>query len=299
MRLIISTIPILMSIGVAYYGHMQTPTIRADVNLVQVHVKVTDPHGRVVTGLEKQAFELLVDNVKQEITLFQSEDAPVCAGIVVDNSASMGPKRKDVIQAATEFARDSNPLDEMFVVHFNDRVRLGLPPGQPFTSNIEELTSAISKFELGGTTALYNALIYSMSHLHQSAYHARVLLAITDGGDNSSTASARDVVVAAEACGAVIFAIGVFESTDEDRNPAMLKDIAEATGGAAFFPQSSAEIPGVCKQIAREIRHQYTLGFAGATDGRYHSIRVLVRDPRYEKLEPHARAGYLAAGKSE
>jgi len=298
MRLI-STIPVLMSIGVAFYGHMQMPTIRADVNLVQVHVKVTDPHGRVVTGLEKQAFELLVDNVKQEITLFQHEDAPVCAGIVVDNSASMKPKRKDVIQAATEFAKESNPLDQMFIVHFNARARLGLPPGQLFTNKVEELTSAISRFELGGTTALYDALIYSMTHLHRSEYHARVLLAITDGGDNSSTASARDVVVAAEDCGAVIFAIGVFENTDEDRNPAMLKNIADATGGAAFFPQSSAEIPDVCKQIAREIRHQYTLGFAGATDGKYHSIRVLVRDPRFEKLEPHARPGYLAGGKSE
>ena len=297
MRLI-STIPILMSIGVAFYGRMQT-TIRADVNLVQVHVKVTDPHGRVVTGLEKQAFELLVDNVKQEITLFQHEDAPVCAGIVVDNSASMKPKRKDVIQAATEFAKESNPLDQMFVVHFNNRARLGLPPGQLFTNKVEELTSAISRFELGGTTALYDALIDSMKHLDRSEYHSRVLLAITDGGDNSSTASARDVVVAAEDGGAVIFAIGVFENTDEDRNPAMLKNIADATGGAAFFPQSSAEIPDVCKQIAREIRHQYTLGFAGATDGKYHSIRVLVRDPRFEKLEPHARPGYLAGGKSE
>jgi len=279
-------------------GFSQT-TIRTDVNLVQVHVKVTDKQGRIVTGLEKQAFELLVDDAKQEISVFQGEDAPVTAGIVIDNSASMAPKRKDVIEAATEFARDSNRRDQMFVVHFSDRPRLGLPEGQPFTDEIDVLKAAISKFHLGGTTALNDALTRAMTHLDGAAYSRRILLAITDGGDNSSTAQPRDVVVAAGKSSAAIFAVGIFDDSDEDRNPVVLKQIAEATGGAAFFPKSSAEVPGVCKQIAREIRQEYTLGFAGATDGQYHSIRVVARDQNHGPLQTHTRSGYLAGSGSD
>jgi VWFA-related protein len=297
-RLVAPSIPLLVAFSAIYYGYTQTPTIRTDVNLVQVQVKVTDPHGRVVTGLEKQAFDLLVDGVKQEITVFQGEDAPVAAGIVVDNSASMAAKRNDVILAATEFARASNPLDEMFVLHFNNRVRFGLPPGKAFTGNIDELKEAISKFQLGGTTALYDALIHAATHLNHATFTRKVLLAITDGGDNSSAATPRDVVVEAGKSGAVIFAVGIFDETDKDNNPSGLKELAEGAGGAAFFPPTSAQVPGVCKQIAREIRAEYTLGFPGATDGRYHAIRVLVHDPKYARLDAHARAGYLAAGKS-
>jgi VWFA-related protein len=278
---------------------MQTPTIRTDVNLVQVPVKVTDKHGRIITGLDKRAFELLVDGAKQEITVFQGEDAPVSAGIVVDNSASMAPKRKDVIAAATEFARDSNTLDEMFVLHFSDHVRLGLPQGQAFTGRIDDLQAAISKFQLGGTTAFYDALMSAMNHLNEAAYSTRVLLAITDGGDNSSKAQPDDVLHAAEKSGTMIFTVGVFDNANEDRNPSVLKRLSENTAGEAFFPQSSAEVPGVCKQIARQIRQEYTLGFAGATDGKYHSIEVLVHDPQYGDLLAHTRSGYLAASKTD
>ena len=101
--------------------------IRADVNLVQLHPRVTDAGGRPVLGLPKEAFQLFIDDVQQPITVFQRDDAPVTAGIVVDNSASMSTKRQEVVAAALAFARASNPLDEMFVVHFSDHTRLGFP----------------------------------------------------------------------------------------------------------------------------------------------------------------------------
>ena len=128
-------------------------TIRADVNLVQLSVRVTDSAGRNVVGLGKDAFRLTIDNQEHPITVFNGEDAPVTAGIVVDNSASMAPKRKEVIAAALAFARASNPMDQMFVVHFSKHARFGLPHNKPFTGSIEELETAISKFQLGGTTA--------------------------------------------------------------------------------------------------------------------------------------------------
>src|SRR5215472_16572050 len=113
-------------VGAAASLHNQQPApIRMDVNLVQLQVRVTDAAGHAVSGLTKSDFRLLVDDIPQEITVFESEDAPVTAGIVIDNSASMAKKREHVIAGALAFARASNPNDEMFVVHFNSTYRFG------------------------------------------------------------------------------------------------------------------------------------------------------------------------------
>ena len=133
--------------------------IRLNVNLVQVHARVTDSAGHAVSGLGKEAFALFVDDLPQPITVFRGEDAPVTAGIVVDNSASMAPKREEVIAGALAFARASNEKDQMFVVHFNNHARLGLPKGVDFTGDVAELETAIAAFDLGGTTAFYDAMI--------------------------------------------------------------------------------------------------------------------------------------------
>ena len=170
-------------------------TIRADVNLVQLSVRVTDKDGHNVVGLGQEAFRLTIDKKEHPITVFSGEDAPVTAGIVIDNSASMAPKREQVIAAALAFARASNKRDQMFVVHFNQRARFGLPDNKPFTGSIEELESAISKFDLGGTTALYDAILLANSQFVKHATDGRrILLVITDGGDNSSQASLAETL---------------------------------------------------------------------------------------------------------
>lgn len=268
--------------------------IRMDVNLVQLHVRVTDKAGNAVAGLEKGAFRLLVDDVPQEITVFQGEDAPVTAGIVVDNSASMAKKRQEVIAAALAFARASNPKDQMFVVHFNDTVRFGLPEDKPFTGSVSELETAIAAFRLGGTTAFYDALLAAESHMRLAAYVRKVLLSITDGGDNSSHATLAAAITGARDAGIVIYPIGIFDEADRDRNPTALERLAEQTGGRALFPERVADITETCVMLAREIREQYTLGFAGATDGKYHRIGVSVSAPGHGPLKAHTRAGYIA-----
>jgi Ca-activated chloride channel homolog len=182
----------------------------------------------------------------------------------------------------------------MFVVHFSNRIRLGLPEGMPFTSDISELESAISRFELGGTTALYDALILALAHLDLASNSRKVLLVITDGGDNSSIQSLDDVLTEARKSGAALYAIGIFDAADRDRNPPLLKELAQATGGEAFFPPTSGEAHEICERIARYIRLQYALGFAGEQDGKYHEIRLVARDPRFGPLTVHTRAGYFA-----
>jgi len=268
--------------------------IRADVNLVQLHARVTDGGGRPVSGLPKDAFQLFIDNVPQPITVFQRDDAPVTAGIVIDNSASMGPKRQEVISAALAFAQASNPLDEMFVVHFNDHARFGLPKGTLFTGSISALENAIAAFDLGGTTAFYDALLLAESQFHSAAHSRRVLLTITDGGDNSSHATLTEVLNDLRKDGIVIYPIGIFDENDRDQNPQILSTIAEQTGGEMFLPGEVTDVNKICVSIAKEIREEYTLGFPGAQDGQYHRIRLAVKDPQHSRLEVHTRGGYVA-----
>jgi len=264
------------------------------VSLVQLSVRVTGTNGRTVTGLGKDAFQLYVDDKPVPITVFQSEDKPVTAGIVLDNSWSMAPKRSEVIAAALAFARASNPHDQMFVVHFNNQVRFGLPTGTAFTGDIKVLEEAISRFQLGGTTALYDGIMLAQTRFNQASYPGRALLVVTDGGDNSSLASLADVQQAVLHQGAVIFAIGIYDPADPDADPGVLTELAKVTGGEAFFPKSVSEITGICQQIAAEIRAQYTLGFSGATDGAYHHIRVTAADASRGPFHVHTRSGYFA-----
>lgn len=273
-------------------------TIRTDVNLVQLQVTVTDAQGRSVSGLRKDAFQLFVDNAPQPITVFQGEDAPVTAGIVIDNSSSMTPKVQEVVAAGLAFARASNPKDQMFVVHFTDRPRLGLPEGRRFTGDVAELEKAVEAFRLGGTTAFYDALMMAESQLQWAVYPRKVLLTITDGGDNSSHASLKDVLSAAAKSGIVVYSVGIFDKNNPDSNPEVLSKIAEETGGHAFFPMQVSDVTSICLTIAKEIRSQYTLGFPGAEDGQYHHIRVTATDIQSGPLEVHTRGGYFAVKSS-
>jgi Ca-activated chloride channel family protein len=269
-------------------------TIRADVNLVQLSVRVTDRAGHNVVGLGREAFRLTIDKQEHPITVFNGEDAPVTAGIVVDNSASMAPKRKEVIAAALAFARASNPTDQMFVVHFSKHARFGLPQDKPFTGSLEELETAISKFQLGGTTAFYDALLAAQSQFAKRAGNGRkILLAITDGGDNSSNATLQETIDALVQSEAVVYPIGVFDAANPDQNPQVLARIADSTGGESFLPHTLPEISRICVEIAADVRRQYTLGFAGAEDGQYHQIVVTASDPKHGILTVHTRPGYF------
>jgi VWFA-related protein len=248
-----------------------------------------------VVGLGKEAFRLTIDKQEHPITVFNGEDAPVTAGIVIDNSASMAPKRKEVIAAALAFARASNPMDQMFVVHFSKSARFGLPSNKPFTGSIEELETAISKFQLGGTTAFYDALLAAEEHFaRRSANGRKILLAITDGGDNSSKAALEETVDALVQSEAVVYPIGIFDPGNPDQNPKVLARIAQATGGEYFLPTALADITRICVEIAADVRRQYTLGFAGSEDGQYHQIVITASDPKYGPLTVHTRPGYLA-----
>jgi VWFA-related protein len=237
--------------------------------------------------------------VPQRIRLFSNEDIPVTVGLVVDHSTTMRPKIAEVSAAARTFVRSSNPQDQMFVVNFNEKVSLGLPAAIRFTDSTAELESAITIEHAGGQTALYDAIAKALEELQAGSRDKKVLIVVSDGGDNASARKLAHVMKLAGQSSAIIYTVGVFDQDDPDRNPGVLKHLAQATGGEAFFPGLIGEVVPICERIARDIRHQYTIGYVPlnpARDGAYRAIRVLVRARGHEGLSVRTRTGYIAGG---
>ena len=224
-------------------------TISVDVNLLLLRVAVKDRNGAFVSGLGKNNFRIFENRVLQTIHFFQHEDLPVAVGLVVDNSGSMGPKRKDVTAAALTFVDSSNPGDEMFVVNFNERVTFGLPDTRLFSANTAELERALNGIPASGRTALYDAVEAGLSHLKKATLDKKVLIVISDGGDNASHKKFDQILEDASRSEVVLYPIGLFDEDDRDRNPGILKKLAHATGGEAFLPNTTSDVLPICNRI--------------------------------------------------
>ena len=161
-------------------------TISVDVDLVVLHATVRGRKGGFVSGLGKGDFKVLEDGAPQIVRVFEHEDVPVAVGLVVDNSGSMGRKRKEVTAAALAFVRSSNPQDEMFVVNFNERTAFGLPNTELFSASASKLERALNGVPANGKTALYDAIEVGLAHLKKATLDKKVLIVISDGGDNAS-----------------------------------------------------------------------------------------------------------------
>jgi len=271
--------------------------ISVDVDLVVLQATVRDREGRAVMELGQKNFEVFEDGRPQPIRLFRHEDTPVTVGLVIDHSGSMREKLADVTAGAQAFVHSSNPNDQMFVVNFNETVSLGLPKGMRFSDNAEQLGSAIWGARAIGTTSLYDAIIEALKQLQRGASDKKVLIVISDGGDNASKASLDQALKMAEQSSAMIYSIGIFEPEDPDRNPKVLQRLARETGGEAIFPMRLSETVEICERIARDIRDQYTIGYSspnGQRDGAYHKVRITARTGENEKLSVRTRAGYRA-----
>src|SRR5689334_6547173 len=271
--------------------------IRVNTNLVVLHATVQDHKGALVSRLEKDSFHVFEDGALQQIRYFSHEDAPVTVGLVIDNSGSMRRKRAEVIAAALAFARSSNPQDQMFVVNFNEHVRFGLPDNKPFTDQVPQLEGALSTIITSGQTALYDAVAAALEHLKKGDRDKKVLIVISDGGDNASRHSLAQIMAMTQHADVIIYTIGLFDEEDDDRNPRVLRQLAEATGGDVFLPKSLNDLVPICEQIAQDIRNQFTIAYVPANtkqDGTYRSIQVTASAPGRGRLLVKTRAGYRA-----
>jgi VWFA-related protein len=272
-------------------------TISVNVDVVVLHATAQDKKGALVSGLSKDDFQIYEDGSLQPIKYFSHEDIPVTVGLVIDNSGSMGPKRGDVISAGLAFARSSNPLDQMFVLNFNEKVSFGLPEKVAFTDQVPQLEVALSKLRPDGETALYDALAVALDHLKQGTRDKKVLIVISDGGDNASKHKLTEIMAAAAKSNVILYTIGIFNEEDGDSNPGVLKQLAKDTGGEVFLPKSSKEIAPICERIARDIRNQYTLAYVPTNrnrDGTYRAIRVKAISSGRGHLSVRTRPGYFA-----
>jgi Ca-activated chloride channel homolog len=272
--------------------------IRSNVNLVVLRATVRDHKGAPVSGLAQENFQVYEDKVLQPIESFSHDDIPATIGLVIDSSGSMRSKRAEVIDAALALVRSSNTQDQLFVVNFNEHVSIGLPASVPFTNNPAQLQDALSRNAVTGMTALYDAIAVALEHLRQGKWDKKVLIVVSDGGDNASKRNFAQIMTLVNQSNAVIYTLGVFDETDEDRNPHVLTHLSRASGGESFFPKTLEEIVPVCEQIAHDIRSQYTITFAPANkkeDGTYRTIDLRVRkNPSGKRLTVVTRAGYTA-----
>src|SRR5579859_2251137 len=274
-------------------------SIKVDVNFVVLHTSVLDDRGRFVDGLKQENFRVLEDKAEQKLSVFKREDVPVSMGLVIDNSGSMRDKRPRVNEAALTLVQGSNPQDEAFVVNFNDDYYLDLD--KDFTSSIPELKEALERIDSRGSTALYDAIIGSLDHLKKGVKEKKVLLAVTDGEDNTSRNSLEKTLREIQKTSTVIYTIGLLgqENKRSAKNAKKaLSEIALASGGLAFFPENVDDVHAICEQVAHDIRHQYTLAYYpsnGAKDGTFRTVRVDVIPPRGKgKLVARTRNGYYA-----
>jgi VWFA-related protein len=283
-------------------------TLNVDVALVTLPVSVIDKDGKLVENLGQDNFQVLEDNVQQQISLFKHEDIPLSLGLVIDNSGSMRNKRERVNSAALTFVRESNPDDETFIVNFDDEAYLE----QDFTGSMGDLVDALDHIDTRGETALYDAVYLSIDHVKVGHRDKKALLVITDGEDNRSKYKLDKFMAhVREAKDVTVYAIGLLEENDDrgglfHKSPSKkakqdLIQLTELTGGQAFFPKSVSEVEQICQRIARDLRNQYTLGYSPTNknqDGAWRKVEVRVNPPRNvnaAKLTLRTKQGYYAA----
>lgn len=272
-------------------------TISVNVNMVVLHATAQNSKNVLVSGLDRDDFQIYEDGALQPVKYFSHQDVPVTVGLVVDNSGSMRPKLTDVVTAGLAFARSSNPQDQMFVVNFNERVSFGLPDTMAFTDRAAQLEVVLSRITANGQTALYDAVAAALEHLKKGNRDKKVLIVISDGGDNASKHSLAQIVALAGQSDAIVYTIGIFDVQDDDRNPGALKRLAKDTGGENFLPASSRDLAPICERIARDIRNQYTLAYVPTNrkrDGAYRVIQVKASGPGRGGLRIRTRTGYFA-----
>lgn len=270
-------------------------TISANVDLVLLDVSVRDTHGGFVSGLTKDSFAVYEDGKQQPITQFASQDAPVTMGLVVDNSGSMRPKKPDVVTAALVLISSSNPQDEVFVVNFNDQVRRGLPDIVPFTDDLGMLRQALAKTDPVGRTALYDAILAALHQLDMGRRDKKTIVLLSDGGDNISAHNFKETMDAVLESRATVYTVGLFNEEDRDRNPDVLRKLANVSGGVTYLPKELSEVQDICRRIAKDIRARYTVGYIPQNldkTGLRH-IKVEAHAQDHGKLVARTRTSYL------
>jgi len=268
---------------------------RSTADLVVLHVSVKDSHGRDVDRLPESAFAVFEERQPQPVAEFTNEDVPVTVGLVIDSSVSMEPIRAQLLAASAAFAAASHPEDEMFGVAFNEEVRSALPSYRPFTSDAHVLADALAHaITPRGKTALCDAVLAAIEYAGRGQFERRMLVVISDGGDNASEATSTDVLVKTQTSNVVIFTVTLTDPYGPGGNPKLMKQLAEETGGENFTPKNMGEVAKALEAIAHELRHSYTVAYAmpRPDEPGLRHVHVNVSSPSGQKFVVRTRGEY-------
>jgi Ca-activated chloride channel family protein len=272
--------------------------IRMNVDLVLVPVTVTDPLNRLVTGLEKQDFQVYENNSEQKIASFAAEDAPVSIGIIFDLSGSMSSKLVRARQSILQFIKTANPQDEFFVIGFNDRPELI----EDFTNSVDNIQARLATVQAGHRTALLDAIYYGVAKMQNATHERKALLVVSDGGDNRSRYTEGELRSKVRESDVEIFSIGIFDAnapTPEERTgPQLLDSLSMDSGGRLYQVDDIDEMGDIAEKISTELRNQYVIGYRPkdlARDGKWRKVKVKINPPPgLPPLTVYARTGYYA-----
>jgi len=282
--------------------------LRVDSSLVQIPVNVTTTIGTPVTDLKKEHFEILEDGVPQKIASFTMEDAPVSVGLLFDTSGSMHNKMQRSSEAAARFFKTANAEDEFFLVEFDEKPRLSMA----FTADSDEIYKKILHTHPFGRTSLLDAIHMAMVHMKRARNSRKVLVIVSDGGDNRSRFSAREIKNDMLESDVQLYAMGIFDRPDPGRNdahkrsveeengPQLLDDLASQTGGRTYVVENPDQLSTISARISTELRNQYSLGYFStnqARDGKYRRVKLKLTPPSgvdLADLRIRHRQGYYA-----
>ena len=273
-------------------------TFHSQSDLVVLHVNVFDGHSDAVPDLPREAFLVIEDNTPQEITFFSGADVPVAVGLIVDNSGSMIARRNTVLAGGQTFVSSSHPEDELFTVIFNEHIRYGLPEPMKFTTSQAHLRAALNRYGAGGKTAFYDAVIAGLDRLDEASLQKHVLVVLSDGEDNASTHTEKEMLARARSSDAIIYTVSSKDhGSGQPGDDGALKRLADTTGGLAYFPKTEQAVVDAFTEIAGNIRRGYSIGYVPtntARDGGFRNVKVMVRRKGINNLTVRSRHGYIA-----
>ena len=265
--------------------------LNVNVDLTELHVSVTDEKDHPVGSLRMENFRVFEDQTEQKLIVFKHEDIPVSLGLVIDNSRSMEPRKQRLDAAALSAVRKSNPEDETFIVHFDDTARLD----SDFTNSIPLLEQTLASAKPFGQTAIYDALILALEHMKGGRHPKKAILLMTDGVDNSSKHTLAEAIDATRKAQVAVYTVGLLSVSGGQKAEDSLVQIAEASGGRAFFPQTVDEASADMERVARDLREQYTLGYFPSNPvrtGQWRSVRVDIVPPLGKSSKARLIASY-------
>ena len=292
--------------------------IKIDTELVNLNVRVVDRFNRPIGNLRKEDFQIFEDRIRQPIQFFSQSEVPTNYALVIDNSGSLRFQLEKVIEASKTIIGTNRPDDETGVIRFVSSEKIEIL--QDFTSDKIDLNDALDNMYIeGGRTAIIDAVYLAAEKVDEYERDSsavdrkrRAIILVSDGEDRNSYYKEQQLFKLLREADVQIYVIGFVDDLDKDGNfirkspqkkaKNFLNKLATDTGGKAYFPASVAELPKIAKDIASELRTQYSIGYIPTNkneDNSFRNIKVVIKDgPNRQKRIAKSRTGRVAKSKS-